>query len=115
MKASLLPALAATAAGVWVLFKVLIPAAPPLAIEIVSSRQCLECHAEVAAEWQASHHAFAYRQLISSTAIANFYQFVNAPSLRRSWVGQPVEEMIELRIFSSSHSMPSPGASFAQA
>ena len=61
MKASLLPALAATAAGVWVLFKVLVPAPPPLAIEIVSSRQCLECHAEVAAEWQASHHAFAYQ------------------------------------------------------
>ncbi len=55
-----LPAFLASAAGVWVLFKIIIPSTPTEALAIASSKQCLECHADVAKEWQESHHAFAY-------------------------------------------------------
>jgi len=46
--------------GIGVLALVFRPEPAPEAIEIASSRQCLECHPGVAAEWQASHHAIAY-------------------------------------------------------
>jgi hypothetical protein len=48
------------AGGVAALAWLLIPPAPVEALVLQSSAQCLECHAAVAAEWQASHHAFAY-------------------------------------------------------
>ncbi|MBC8327700.1 MAG: hypothetical protein ISR76_04315 [Planctomycetes bacterium] len=47
-------------AGAGVLVAVFRPEPPAEAIELASSRQCLECHADVAAEWQASHHSIAY-------------------------------------------------------
>ncbi len=46
--------------GCAVLFLVFRPEPAPEALEIASSRQCLECHPGVAAEWQLSHHAIAY-------------------------------------------------------
>lgn len=48
------------AAGLFALGWILVPPAASEPISIYSSQQCLECHADVAKEWQASHHAFAY-------------------------------------------------------
>lgn len=59
MSARLLAALFAVA-GLAVLAAVFRPRPAPAAIEVASARQCFECHADVAAEWEASHHAFAY-------------------------------------------------------
>ncbi len=53
-------ALLLAAGGCLVLFLALRPEPAAPAIEIASSRQCLECHADVAAEWEASHHAIAF-------------------------------------------------------
>ncbi len=47
--------------GLWVLIAYLTPPAETQSIRIYSSQQCLSCHADVAAEWQSSHHQFAYQ------------------------------------------------------
>lgn len=47
-------------AGLAVIARVLVPTRPAPPVELASSRQCLDCHPGVAAEWQASHHALAY-------------------------------------------------------
>lgn len=44
-----------------VVVKLLLPPGQEGPLELQSSTQCLECHAGVAAEWEASHHAFAYK------------------------------------------------------
>jgi nitrate/TMAO reductase-like tetraheme cytochrome c subunit len=46
--------------GVVFIALILVPQKPLPATELHSSSQCLECHADVAAEWKSSHHAFAY-------------------------------------------------------
>jgi nitrate/TMAO reductase-like tetraheme cytochrome c subunit len=46
--------------GIAALALVLAPQQQSPTTELHSSTQCLECHAGVAAEWQDSHHAFAY-------------------------------------------------------
>lgn len=48
------------ALGLLVLVLLLRPARSEPATSWISSRQCLECHPGVAAEWRESHHAFAY-------------------------------------------------------
>jgi len=48
------------AAGLVVLVKLLTPPASDEPLRLLSSGQCLECHADVGKEWQASHHKFAY-------------------------------------------------------
>jgi hypothetical protein len=55
-----LPAVLLAAAGLAALVLLLKPPAAGEPLRIVSSEQCLACHADVAAEWQASHHAIAY-------------------------------------------------------
>ena len=60
MRAAALLALTLAVLGFLALFVVLKPPAAPEALELVSSRQCLECHPGVAAEWQESHHAYAF-------------------------------------------------------
>lgn len=51
---------ALAALGIGVIVLLLRPPRPEPALAAFSSRQCLECHADVAAEWQESHHALAY-------------------------------------------------------
>jgi len=53
-------ALLLAAAGILALLKILLPPPAEPAIRLISSKQCLECHPGVAAEWQPSHHAFAF-------------------------------------------------------
>jgi len=48
------------AAGIAVLVKIVLPPTDSEPLRLLSSGQCLECHAGVAAEWQTSHHKFAY-------------------------------------------------------
>ncbi|HEX9792791.1 MAG TPA: multiheme c-type cytochrome [Planctomycetota bacterium] len=60
LKTAALLALALVAGGVAVLIAVVDPGGAAEAIPLLSSRSCLECHPGVAAEWQASHHAFAF-------------------------------------------------------
>lgn len=48
------------AAGVAAIALLLRPPAAAEPLQIVDSAQCLECHAGVAAEWQASHHSMAF-------------------------------------------------------
>ena len=55
-----LPAVLLAAVGVAALVFLLKPPAPITALQILNSEQCLACHADVAAEWQASHHALAF-------------------------------------------------------
>jgi hypothetical protein len=47
-------------AGIAVLIKIVLPPTNEEPLRILSSAQCLDCHAGVAEEWQASHHKFAY-------------------------------------------------------
>ncbi|KAA3613505.1 MAG: hypothetical protein DWQ01_02990 [Planctomycetota bacterium] len=60
IRAANLLALVLAAGGISVLAMVFKPQPPPEAIEVASSQQCMECHPGVAAEWQASHHGFAF-------------------------------------------------------
>ena len=46
--------------GIAALALMLAPQESLPATEWYSSTQCLDCHADVAAEWKSSHHAFAY-------------------------------------------------------
>jgi hypothetical protein len=46
--------------GVAALVMVLIPPKSDAPLRLVSSTQCFACHADVAAEWQESHHQFAF-------------------------------------------------------
>ncbi|MDA1259524.1 MAG: multiheme c-type cytochrome [Planctomycetota bacterium] len=55
-----LPAVLLAAAGLAALALLLKPPSAQAPLRIVSSEQCLECHSDVAAEWQASHHAVAF-------------------------------------------------------
>lgn len=48
------------AGGITALALLLKPPVTPEPVALVSSAQCAACHASVAAEWAASHHAFAY-------------------------------------------------------
>jgi|TARA_B100000959_G_scaffold199328_1_gene208550 hypothetical protein len=61
VKPILWPAILLALGGTWVLFSILIPPEEIETLQIASSRQCLECHADVAKEWEESHHAFAYK------------------------------------------------------
>lgn len=53
-------AVALAAGGIVAVVLLLRPSAPSEPIALVSSEQCIACHADVAAEWQGSHHAFAH-------------------------------------------------------
>jgi hypothetical protein len=53
-------ALLLAAGGVAALVFLLRPPAAPETFAVVSSEQCIACHADIAAEWSASHHALAY-------------------------------------------------------
>lgn len=46
--------------GIAFLIKIVIPPSNAEPLRLLSSAQCLDCHAGVAEEWQASHHKFAY-------------------------------------------------------
>lgn len=46
--------------GVIALMMVLMPPSEEAPLRLVSSTQCFSCHADVAAEWQESHHQFAF-------------------------------------------------------
>ena len=60
MNGSKLLAVLLSSAGLGLIAFLLIPPSSSPALELLSSRQCLECHADVAKEWEESHHAFAY-------------------------------------------------------
>ncbi|MFQ5749596.1 MAG: multiheme c-type cytochrome, partial [Planctomycetota bacterium] len=60
IRSSALVALLLAFAGVLVLFKLLLPPPAGPALPLISSKQCLECHPGAGAEWQLSHHAFAF-------------------------------------------------------
>ncbi|MDP6964032.1 MAG: multiheme c-type cytochrome, partial [Planctomycetota bacterium] len=47
-------------AGIAFIALIIAPQGEQLQAALHSSTQCLECHANVAEEWQASHHAFAF-------------------------------------------------------
>lgn len=49
------------AAGLLVVVLVVLPESDSEPVALISSRSCLECHADVAAEWEKSHHAFAFQ------------------------------------------------------
>ena len=46
--------------GLIVLTMILLPPSDTEPLRLLSSTQCFSCHADVAAEWQQSHHQFAY-------------------------------------------------------
>jgi len=60
MKAGAVVFLAMAALGLLFLVKLLWPQASEAALVVRSARQCLECHAGVASEWEQSHHRLAY-------------------------------------------------------
>jgi nitrate/TMAO reductase-like tetraheme cytochrome c subunit len=46
--------------GIFALVRLLLPPSGQEALQVSSARQCLECHAGVASEWEASQHRKAY-------------------------------------------------------
>lgn len=54
-------AIVLAAAGLTVIALLLKPPPTTEAVEIMSSKQCLECHPGVAEEWAASHHGIAFK------------------------------------------------------
>lgn len=52
--------LTASLLGLLLLWQLLFPSAPEEPLSLLSSSECLQCHPGVAAEWEASHHKFAF-------------------------------------------------------
>ena len=66
MKPAALFALTIAAGGIVVLSLLFKPPAGSEPIALVSSRQCLECHPGVAAEWQDSHRSTSKGRILFS-------------------------------------------------